>query len=162
MNAPTQIPGSRLLLSPAAPVPVDAAHSGPAVSSVSAGPAGADVSTRQSGASAPATRSHDNPVAKALGLAVRQLIQLQAPRVRGLFDAQDFIGRKELLERLAAIVDPVIAAIASEGSEHSHEIDRSYFTTVLADAMIDRSLLSAFEVAAEKWIEDNGQFGVGA
>lgn len=111
--------------------------------------------TLRTGLTAPSVPG--DPIAKAMGLAVRQILQLQVPRVRGLFDAQDFIGRKELLERFAAIVDPVIAAIASEGAEHSHEIDRSYFKTVLADAMVDRSLLSAFEVAAEQWRDENGR-----
>lgn len=99
----------------------------------------------------------NGPVARALGLAVRQLIGLPAPKIVGCGDSHDLLGRKELLERLAAIVDPVIAEIMSEAAEHSNEVDRSYYTRILSDAFEDRSFLSTLEVAAEKLAEEAGE-----
>lgn len=98
----------------------------------------------------PFTASGD-PIAKAIATAVMQLIRLPIPRVRGCFDAQDFEGRKELLEQFAAIVDPVCAAITSEAAEHDPgtHIDRKGTTRMLTEALEDRCVLSAFEAAAD-------------
>ena len=134
---------------PAAPVPVDAAHSGPAVSSVSAGPAGGAVA-RHHGAAPPVTRPTmpDNPIAQCIGLAVRQMLALPVPLIRGIGDADDLLGRRDLLVQFAKIVDPIIAEIMSECAEHANNIDRSYYTSILSDAFEDRCVLGALELAA--------------
>lgn len=92
-----------------------------------------------------------DPIAHAVATAIMQLIRMPIPRVRGIFDHADFTGRKELLERFAAIVDPVVAAITSEAAEHDPgtHIDRKGTTRMLTEALEDRCVLSAFEAAAD-------------
>lgn len=91
------------------------------------------------------------PIVRAVNTAIMQLIRLPIPRTLHGFDAADFEGRKELLEQFAAIIDPVVAAITSEAAEHDPgtHIDRKGTTRMLAEALEDRCVLSAFEAAAD-------------
>jgi hypothetical protein len=103
-----------------------------------------------------------DPIQLAIAKAIRELLALQAPRVRGSMDAADFRGRIDLLKRFAAIVDPVLFEIGSQGAENSHDISRGDWEGIVAEALHDRSLLAQFESAADTWLEDNGAYGVGA
>lgn len=77
------------------------------------------------------------------------LLMLPARPLVGCADAVDFENRKDLLEQIAKIIDPVIAAIGAEAAEHSHEICSSYFENFLSAALDDR-VLSQFESAADR------------
>lgn len=94
------------------------------------------------------------PVSLALGKAIGDLARLQIPRVRGSADADDLEGRAELLVTIAKIFDPVIYAIGSEGAEHSHEIVRGDWTSIVSDALEDRALLSQFTSGADQLRDD--------
>ena len=96
----------------------------------------------------------NNPIAKALGAAIIELMRMPVPNIVNCADSHDLMGRKELLERFAKIIDPVIYEVMSEAAEHSNDIDRSYYKTILSDAFEDRSVLSTLETAAEQLAED--------
>ena len=104
------------------------------------------------------------PVRAAIIIAVGELVHLNrtVPRIVGLADAEDFESRRDLLVSFAKIVDRVIHTICSEAAEHTNELVRSDFESILRDALHDRAALGSLDAAAEQWREDNAQFGVGA
>lgn len=99
----------------------------------------------------------NGPVARALGLAVRQLMALPCPKIIGCADATDLLGRRDLLQAIAKIIDPVLYEIMSECAENSNDVSRDYYCSILSDAFEDRSVLSTLEVAAEKLAEEAGE-----
>jgi hypothetical protein len=79
-----------------------------------------------------------------------QLLNMRAHRIVGEPDHLDAAELVSNLQRLAEIIDPVIAAIGAYAVERYGMVDRSRFTNVLLGA-IDGEATFAIEVAAEHY-----------
>ena len=97
------------------------------------------------------TAPSDNPIAAVMATAIRQIGMLEVQPIRGCADAIDLMRRKTLLEQFGKVIDNVIYQIMAECADHTiRSIDRSYYKSILSDALEDRGVTSTLHCAADE------------
>ena len=83
----------------------------------------------------------------------KQLLNMRAPHIVGGPDRHDAEELVVCLRRLAAIIDPVVAAIGSYASHHFGWVDQRLFTNQLLNAL-EGDATFVIEQAADNFILD--------
>src|SRR3954471_17044840 len=89
----------------------------------------------------------------AIADAIKKIQRLGIPpnvRLDRPVDPNDLILRKNLIVAIAQVCDELIGAVASEAAEHSHQISRGDFNSIVSDALNDQSLLNQFDNAIDE------------